>query len=380
MSDSSADLAAPPDPVETLTGFARALRASGVAADGARLTTAIEALGHVDVLDADQVYWAGRVTLCGEPDDLPRYDTVFDAWFRGRLPQLPGPARPGPPAQIVQLRPLGSDDRDAGEPDEQDEDVLRTAASDAEVLRHRDVSGLTDTERDEINELIAMLAPQVGRRRTRRRRPNGRDGVDIGATVRRMVRDGGEVARLERHRPRVKPRRLVLLLDVSGSMAPYADVLLRFGHAAVRVAPTTTEVFTVSTRLTRITRPLRLRDPELALAAAGTAVPDWSGGTRLGESLRAFLDLWGQRGTARGAVVVLASDGWERGEAALLGEQMARLARLAHRVIWVNPHRGKEGFAPVTSGMTAALPHCDDLLAGHTLDALHNLAEVIARA
>jgi len=123
-----------------------------------------------------------------------------------------------------------------------------------------------------------------------------------------------------------------------------------------------------------------LRDPELALRAAGTAIPDWSGGTRLGESLRAFLDLWGQRGTARRAVVVLASDGWERGDAALLGEQMARLARLAHAVVWVNPHRGKEGFAPVTTGMRAALPHVDDLVAGHTLAALHELAEVIARA
>jgi uncharacterized protein with von Willebrand factor type A (vWA) domain len=198
--------------------------------------------------------------------------------------------------------------------------------------------------------------------------------------MRAMLRSGGEPATLARYRRRVKPRRLVLLLDVSGSMAPYADVLLRFGHAAVRVAPASTEVFTVSTRLTRITRQLRLRDPALALAAAGTAVPDWSGGTRLGESLRAFLDLWGQRGTARGAVIVIASDGWERGDAGLLGEQMARLARLAHRVVWVNPHRGKEGFAPVTSGMSAALPHLDDLLAGHTFDALHRLAEVIAHA
>ena len=136
----------------------------------------------------------------------------------------------------------------------------------------------------------------------------------------------------------------------------------------------------MSTRLTRITRQLRLRDPDQALAAAGTAIPDWSGGTRLGESLQAFLDLWGQRGTARRAVVVVASDGWERGDAGLLGEQMARLARLAHRVVWVNPHRGKAGFAPVTAGMTAALPSVDELLAGHTLDALHTLADVIARA
>jgi uncharacterized protein with von Willebrand factor type A (vWA) domain len=163
-------------------------------------------------------------------------------------------------------------------------------------------------------------------------------------------------------------------------MAPYADVLLRFAHAAVRVAPASTEAFTVGTRLTRVTRQLRLRDPELALRAAGAAVPDWSGGTRLGEALRAFLDRWGQRGTARGAVVVIASDGWERGDAALLGEQMARLARLAHTVVWVNPHKGKSGFAPLTAGMMAALPHLDDLVSGHSFDALRNVAEVIARA
>lgn len=367
------------DPVVTLTGFARALRANGVAADATRLATALGALTRIDPLDAEQVYWAGRVTLCGEPDDLPIYDAVFDAWFRGRLPTRPGPKPGGPPAQVVQLRPIGSA---ASRQDEAvaDDEVLRTAASDTEVLRHRDVATLTDTEREEINALIALLAPRIGSRRTRRNRPRGRDSLDIRRTVRSMLRDGGEIASLARRRPRTKPRRLVLLLDVSGSMSPYADVLLRFAHAAVRVAPASTEVFTLGTRLTRITRQLRLRDPEQALRAAGTAVPDWSGGTRLGESLRAFLELWGQRGTARGAVVVLASDGWERGDAALLGEQAARLQRLTHRFVWVNPHRGKAGFAPVTAGMSAALPHLDDLLAGHTLDALHTLADVIADA
>jgi uncharacterized protein with von Willebrand factor type A (vWA) domain len=319
------------------------------------------------------------VTLCGEPDDLPRYDAVFDAWFRGRPPPLPPPALPGRPGQVVQLRPAGSGSTDEPDAAEQD-DQLRTAASDVEVLRHRDVTALSDAERDEINRLIALLAPRVSRRRTRRHRPGGRAGIDVPRTVRAMLRDGGEPVELARLRPRTKPRRLVLVLDVSGSMSPYADVLLRFAHAAVRVAPTSTEVFTVSTRLTRVTRQLRLRDADEALSAAGTAIPDWSGGTRLGESLQAFLDLWGQRGTARRAVVVLASDGWERGDSALLGEQMARLARLAHSVVWVNPHRGKDGFAPVTGGMTAALPHIDELLAGHTLDALHTLADVIAHA
>ncbi len=367
------------DPIVTLTGFARVLRANGVAADATRLATAVTALSHVDVLDAEQVYWAGRVSLCGEPDDLAVYDAAFDAWFRGSPPALPTPKPMGPPAQVLQLRPFGGDD--GGEVEaEPDEEELRAAASDAEILRHRDVATLTAAEREEIHRLIALLEPRIGSRRTRRTRPRGRDAVDISRTVRSMLRDGGEIARLKRLRPRVKPRRLVLLLDVSGSMSPYADVLLRFAHAAVRVAPATTEVFTVSTRLTRITRPLRLRDPDEALRAAGDAVPDWSGGTRLGESLRAFLDLWGQRGTARRAVVVLASDGWERGDAQLLGEQSARLARLAHRLVWVNPHRGKDGFAPVTAGMSAALPHLDDFVGGHTLDALHTLADVIADA
>jgi uncharacterized protein len=374
----NAGTAEAPDPVVTMTGFARALRANGVAADPTRLTNAIEALAHVDPLDAEQVYWTGRVTLCAEPDDLPRYDAVFDAWFRGRLPPVAPPAQPGRPGQVVQMRPAGGEPGDT-EADE-DEDPLRTAASDAELLRHRDVTALSDAERDEINRLIALLAPRLGRRRTRRHRPGGRGGIDVPRTVRAMLRGGGEPAELARLRPRTKPRRLVLVLDVSGSMSPYADVLLRFAHAAVRVAPTSTEVFTVSTRLTRVTRQLRLRDADEALAAAGTAIPDWSGGTRLGESLQAFLDLWGQRGTARRAIVVIASDGWERGDAALLGEQMARVARLAYRVVWVNPHRGKDGFAPLTGGMTAALPHVDELLAGHTLDALHTLADVIAHA
>jgi uncharacterized protein len=323
-----ADAVALPDPVVTMTGFARALRANGVAADATRLATALEALGHVDVLDAEQVYWTGRVTLCGEPDDLPRYNAVFDAWFRGRLPALPGPQPPARPGQVVQLRPIGGGDPEHAETDDTDEQ-LPAAASDTEVLRHRDVTALSDDERDEIDRLIALLAPRVGLRTTRRRRPGGRDRIDVSRTVRAMLRAGGEPATLARLRPRVKPRRLVLLLDVSGSMSPYADVLLRFAHAAVRVAPASTEVFTVSTRLTRITRQLRSRDPQQALAAASTAIPDWSGGTRLGESLQAFLDLWGQRGTARRAVVVVASDGWERGDAALRGEQRARLARLA---------------------------------------------------
>jgi uncharacterized protein with von Willebrand factor type A (vWA) domain len=192
-----------------------------------------------------------------------------------------------------------------------------------------------------------------------------------------MLRRAGEPVRLEHRTRRERPRRVVLLVDVSGSMQPYADGLLRFAYAMARHRHGT-EVFTLGTRLTRVTRPARLPDVDAALAGMAAQIPDWSGGTRLGEMVKLFLDRWGQRGVARGAVVVVASDGWERGDATLLGEQMARLHRLAHRVVWVNPHAGKEGFAPQTAGMQAALPYVDAFVAGHSLGALERLARVVA--
>jgi uncharacterized protein with von Willebrand factor type A (vWA) domain len=367
--------AARPDPVLIMAGFARALRAGGVAADTSRLASAIEALAHLDLADTAQVYWAGRVTLCAEPDDLPRYDLAFAEWFGGRPAQQASTARTQADQRAhVWALATADDDAEASDGD------IGAAATEVEYLRHRDVAELSPAERDEVNRLIGRLSPRVGQRRTRRYRPGGHRQVDLHSTVRAMLRDGGETGMLVHRRAQVKPRRLVFLIDVSGSMSPYADLLLRFAHAAVRVAPMGTEAFTAGTRLTRVTRQLRLRDPSEALQAAGQAIPDWSGGTRLGESLRAFLDLWGQRGTARQAIVIIASDGWERGDCALLAEQMRRLSRLAHRVLWVNPHRGQEGFEPITTGMTAALPYVDELLPGHNVDALHSLAEVIWNA
>jgi hypothetical protein len=194
----------------------------------------------------------------------------------------------------------------------------------------------------------------------------------------------GEPGDLAWRRRRVRPRRVVLLIDVSGSMSGYADALLRLAHRFA-VDPGSgvrrpVEVFTIGTRLTRVTRAMRLRDPERALVAAGETVPDWSGGTRLGENLQAFLDRWGARGMARGAVVVVFSDGWERGDASQLAEQMSRLHRIAHRVVWVNPHRGKAGYEPVQQGVLAVLPHVDDFVAGHSLATYAELVEVVARA
>ncbi|HEY7050065.1 MAG TPA: VWA domain-containing protein [Jatrophihabitantaceae bacterium] len=364
------------DGVEIVLGFARTLRHAGVPATPDRVQAMLTALDHLDVGSAADTYWAGRLTLCGDPADINRYDAAFAAYFGGTTrPTL----RPRPPA--VRLRAVPVDDTDAGPGEEGDDgSALSTAASRHEVLRHRDVSALSAAERDEVRRLLTLLAPQVGRRRTRRYGPAGRGAVDLERTVRRMLHQGGEPSRLARRARRRKPRRLVLLADISGSMEPYADALLRFAHAAVRAAPFNVEVFTLGTRLTRVTRELRHRDPDIASKAAGAAIPDWSGGTRLGDSLKAFLDLWGQRGAARGAVAVLCSDGWERGDPALLGEQVARLSRLAHAVIWVNPHKGKAGYEPVTGGMVAALPYVDRLVAGHSLRALEELVRMIEEA
>jgi uncharacterized protein with von Willebrand factor type A (vWA) domain len=363
-----------------LVGFARTLRHAGVDASAERVQAMLAATDALGVADPRATYWAGRLTLCAEPDDLPIYDAAFAAYFGGLSPArgLPLPVHPVLPrvsAPFAAGPPPGQHAEDDASPE-----VLAVAASPVETLRHRDVTGLTGRERAEVRRLLALLAPGAAPRRTRRRRPAGRGEVDPHRTVREALRRGGEPVRLERRRRRTRPRRLVLLLDVSGSMTPYADALLRFAHAAVRRRPTLTEVFTVGTRLTRVTRGLRHRDPDAALRAAGAAIPDWHGGTRLADTVGAFLDRWGRRGTARGAVVVIFSDGWERGDPAALAERLHHLSRLAFRLVWVNPHRGKPGYAPLAGGMAAALPHLDEFVAGHSLAALEHLVEVIARA
>ncbi|GAB4079748.1 VWA domain-containing protein [Modestobacter muralis] len=364
------------DVVAAVLGFARTLRHAGVAASPDRVAAMLDAVAHLDVLDPAAVYWAGRLTLCGSPDDLDRYDAAFPAWFGGEVPRA-HPSAPATRPRMVRSAPL---ETGVGTPDGEEPDDLATRASGAEALRHRDVGELTPAERARLRRLFALLAPATPMRPSRRRRPAPHGSVHVGRTVRGALRNGGEVTRLVRHRARPRPRRVVLLVDVSGSMTPYADALLRFAHAAVRARPSSTEVFTIGTRLTRVTRELRLRDPDRALAASGRAIPDWSGGTRIGEVLKAFLDRWGQRGTARGAVVVVCSDGWERGGAELLGEQMARLRRLAHAVVWVNPHKGRPGYEPLAAGMVAALPSVDVFVSGHSLAAFEELVRVIERA
>ena len=373
----AAELRPPRDVVDTVLGFARTLRHAGVTASPDRVESMLVALGALDVLDPGAVYWAGRLTLCAGPDDLDRYDAAFAAYFAGERPRAPR-ASGRPEVHLTTTAPLepGTTDGD----DDPETPDLAVQASAEEVLRHRDVAQLTPAEREHLRRLFALLAPATPMRPSRRRRPSPQGSVHPARTVRRALRSGGEVTRLMRHRRQARPRRVVLLVDVSGSMAPYADALLRFAHAAVRARPVSTEVFTIGTRLTRVTREMRLRDPDKALAASGSAIPDWSGGTRLGEVLKAFLDRWGQRGTARGAVIVVCSDGWERGGTELLAAQMVRLRRLAHSVVWVNPHKGRSGYEPLTGGMQAALPSVDHFVSGHSMAAFEELTGVIQRA
>ncbi|HSS67307.1 MAG TPA: VWA domain-containing protein [Nocardioidaceae bacterium] len=366
----------PHEPDEVLAAFAAAVRASGVPVTMDRTQAFLRACALLGAGDRSAVYWAGRATLCASADELGRYDSVFDAWFSG---QTPRPGSLPPSAHVSHQAPL--DDGSGGPGDDEAPEVLiRAAASSTEVLRHRDVAELSRADRARLARLFATLRPQAPERVSARRRPSPRGAVDARRTLRRQLRNGGEPSTLEFRARTTCTRRVVVLVDVSGSMGPYADSLLRWAHTLTSVNRARTEVFTIGTRLTRVTRAMRVRDGDAAVAAAGDAVPDWSGGTRLGEVMQAFLDRWGQRGVARGAVVVIMSDGWERGDSAMLSEQMRRLHRLAHRVVWVNPHQGKDGYLPVQGGIVAAMPYIDDFVAGHSMATFEQALEVVARA
>jgi uncharacterized protein len=359
---------------EILLAFARALRSGGIAVTQDRAHEFLASVAELGAEDPVAVRIAGRATLCASPDDLARFDQIFEAFFNARdgLPR-PRPAAPTEP------RFTDFPEEDASGEGELTDEVIRAAASATELLRQRDVASLTAGEKQRLDAMFATLRPRAPLRRTARHQRWHRGQVDASRTLRSSLRRLGEPSVIEWRRRGTRPRRIVLLVDVSGSMSAYADALLRLAHRLTQ-ALGPVETFTIGTRVTHITRAMRIRDPERALVAAGETVPDWSGGTRLGETLRFFLDRWGQRGMARGAVVVVFSDGWERGDAGLLGEQMARLRRIAHRVVWVNPHRGKDGYEAVQQGVVAALPHLHDFVAGHSLATYAELVEVLADA
>nr|WP_156000038.1 VWA domain-containing protein [Streptomonospora sp. PA3] len=346
------------------------MRAAGVGADTGRAAAFLRAVDTLDVTRPGPVYWAGRLTLCSSGAELARYDACFAHYFGGARPAPAPLGRTLATTAPAMWNPPAPGDGDA-------DTTGLLAAGDTEVLRSADMAALTREERAAVARLVSRISADRPRRRTRRLRPAAHGRLDHRRMLRAALRTGGDPVRLPRRHRSTRPRRVVLLIDISGSMAPYADALLRLAHVVVRGHPGHTEAFSVGTRLTRLTPQMRMRDPAAALAAVAEAIPDWSGGTRLGTELKEFLDLYGRRGAARGALAVIASDGWERGDAALLGTQMARLARLAHRIVWVNPHKAQPGYAPLTAGMRAAWPHIDDFVSGHSLDALEELATAV---
>lgn len=351
-------------------GLASALRHHGMAVPGAAVQAAITALSSLGVPGRDEVYFSGRIAFCQNPADLVVYDRAFDLWFSER----------GWAADVrssAQL-PVIRDRAEAGPHDgrEGEEVLAPPTASRTEVLRQRDLRDLDAEERAQADRLVARLRSRPATRRSRRSGQASRGALDLRAMANRAMRTAGEPLDWPRRAPRRRPRRTVVLIDVSGSMSDYADTYVLFAYAVCRTVRGA-EAFAMGTRLTRLTRGLRSDDPQAALMRTTRHVDDWAGGTRLGDQFKLFLDRWGQRGMARGATVVVFSDGWERGGADLLGEQAARLARLAHRVVWCHPHRARPGYEPLTAGMQAVLPHIDALVAGHNVAALEEVLNVV---
>ncbi|MFM8267509.1 MAG: vWA domain-containing protein [Ilumatobacteraceae bacterium] len=357
--------------------FARVLRGAGLAVPTGSVLTFVEALAALGCDDRNRVYWAGRATLVHAPEDIALYDRAFAAFWTS----MDDPVAVRPEEEPLRVTLAVDDDSDDGEEGGGDADhnpSVTLRFSSVEVLRDKDFADYTDDELQLAQTLMSRLRLAGPPRRSLRLRsaPRGRR-PDLAATVRASLRTGGEPVRRSWRRPGERMRRLVLLVDVSGSMEPYARAMLRFVHAAV-AGRQRVEAFALGTRLTRMTKELSSRDPDEALRRASSQVHDWSGGTRLGECLRRFNDEWGIRGMARGAIVVVMSDGWDRGDPAVLGEQMERLQRVCHRLVWVNPLKVSPGYAPLARGMAAALPHVDDFVEGHSLTAMYELAAVIA--
>ncbi|MCB1389125.1 MAG: VWA domain-containing protein [Ilumatobacteraceae bacterium] len=367
---------------ELAVGFGRVLRGLGLRVPLDSVLTFTDALGSVGLDRRDPVYWAGRATLVHRPEDQPIYDRAFAVYWEQRDANVFD--EPDEPETVTLA--IDSDDEDDGDdgPDDSDtrdqDDQIDLRFSATEVLRHKDFSAYTSEELAVAHHLMSQLR-LVGAPRRSRRFVGGAHATkrpDLRRTVRSALRSGGEPIRRHHRDPGERLRRIVLLLDVSGSMEPYARALLRFVHAAV-AGRQRVEAFALGTRLTRVTRELSSRDPDRALASASGRVEDWSGGTRLGDCLRRFNDEWGVRGLARGAIVVILSDGWDRGDPEVLSEQMLRLQRVAFRTVWVNPLKVTPGYAPLARGMAAALPYVDDFVEGHSISAMEELARVISR-
>ena len=361
-----------------------------------RLARAVTVMGASSVAE---LHACALATLVSDPGQVSTFERVFAALFgtpplpdaqpypassasqpaddRGSSPEVQGHADQAGWPSVVQVLDAAPAVRDGDEPLAEAPELHRVASA-AERLSGRDFTQLSGVELRQLVALMREMTLSVPPRRTRRYR-RARDGrrPDLRGTLRQARRTGGEAIRFARRAPRVRPRRLVVLCDISGSMEPYARALLMLLYCLnggqVRGGQNRPEVFSFATRLTRLTPALAAASPETMLAKAGEAAPDWSGGTRIGAAVKEFNDRYGARGMARGAVVLIISDGWETGEPELLGAQMARLSRIAHRIVWANPRTQSARYSPEVGGMAAAWPYCDAVVSAHNLDALDDL-------
>ena len=387
------------DPTLLAVTFRRALHEAGITTTPAHAVRFARALELAPPSTREELYWTARVVFVSVREQIPVFDAVFGmvfdglqdvADFRGDAAAPPPPgaeagARRSPAGRAGGTAPARTPFPPAAAPraGESGEDAAReeprsvlAAASAEERLSEKSFEDLDEDELRALRLLTSRLrlAPPPRRSRRARSQRHG-ERLDLRATLRASRRTAGDPVRLARRRRQMRPRGLVVLCDISGSMEPYSRAFIQFLHGSV--VGGRAEAFVFATRLTRITRALSERAPQVAIDRAAAAAPDWSGGTRIGEALREFNDRHGRRGMARGAVVVIVSDGWERQDPALVGREMERLSRLAYRVVWVNPRKAGRAFAPLAGGMAAALPHCDAFLSGHSLSALHAVADAI---
>jgi uncharacterized protein len=387
---------------DVAAAFGHLLHSAGVPVTPERSSRFASAVMLAGSTDLDGIYWLGRVTLLTGHDQVEVYDRVFRQVFEGVLDIADSrgdSAHPAPPASAPtgDRRPNASEragesaggnratsatpgrERDAEDEEDGDEPSVLAAVSEEERLGQRDFAACTEEElallARLVDELPLVPPPRTGRRL---RRHSSGSRLDVRGTLRRAHRTAGDPVEMVMRRRTERPRRVVLIADVSGSMAPYARVYLHLMRGAVQALHA--EAFAFATRLTRLTRPLAMSHPDVAYRKAVESAPDWSGGTRIGRALTAFLDEYGRRGMARGAVVVIVSDGWEIESPELVGEAMRRLSRLAHHVIWVNPRKAAESYEPLVGGMAAALPYVDTFVSGHSLRALEEVMAAIRTA
>ena len=383
--------------------FGRRLHDAGIPVTAERSARFAHALRLVDPRVRRRLYWTARAVFVSDPSQVRAFNAVFaDVFGVSESEHAEPPLDADLVATPADERPLATPPRDGatpprsqGEPAasapadrsgnrelEPEEIEVPTVASDEELLAHKRFDALDSGELADLYRLMTRLAVATPTRRTRRARhdAHGRR-IDLRRTLRGSLRTGGDPLRLRRRRRRVVRRRIVMLCDISGSMEPYARAYLQFLTCAAGIGRTGSEgseAFAFATRLTRLTRALRSRNPERAIQRAAAVAPDWASGTRIGDALKTFNDRHGRRGMARGAVIVVLSDGWERGDPELVGREMERLARLAYRVVWVNPRAAATGFEPRAGGMAAALPYCDAFVSGHSLRALDEVIDAIA--